>query len=112
MDPKYQDDDTFARTDERIERLRGTYHDEDWREWRRTILESVKAGRQLEEQVEEVQRQIPLLSKASAVAALVRRLDVLEVKEKQRNDLTAKVWGALAKVGLVVLGWALTKLHR
>jgi len=94
MDPNYQVDETFAGTVAGIEDLRRKYRgndDLDWREWKRTLVSSAKAGAKLEQTVNGLAMEFAKAARAEVVAGLITRLEMLEYHEKQRTGMKANL---------------------
>lgn len=105
-------DDTFASTLTGIEELRSRHGSDDWPEWRRTVIDAVRAGAQLERRVQAFELRFQGVAKAEAYSALSLRLQKLEMRQSSHGR-TVK-WGAdLAKAmigGLFV--FALTRVFK
>lgn len=105
-------DDTFASTLTGIDELRSRHGSDDWPEWRRTVVDAVRAGAQLERRVQAFDLRLHGFAKAEAYTTLDRRVRVLELRQSSRSK-TAK-WGAdLVKAmigGLFV--FALTRVFK
>lgn len=97
--------DPLADTQTRIQGMREGWEADDWREWRRSIIETVEeVRRQRKVLAWIVNSHIPGAAKDSAVQALVRRLDEIDRESERKDSRAEKVLSGLGKVGLVALG--------
>lgn len=86
MDPKYQDEETFASTVTGIEELRRGQRD-DWPEWRRTLVNAARAGARMEQELRDVAAAVEQCARRTAVSGLSNRIAALEDAAKQRRGL-------------------------
>lgn len=94
MDPNYQVEETFAKTVTDIEELRRKYRKDDamdWREWKRTLVTAAQAGARLERDVGVLRNDVSAAARASTVAGLITRIEMLEYHEKQRTSMKANL---------------------
>ena len=114
--PTPDDDDTFARTFVGINRLRGKSHDDDWLEWKRVVLESIKAGKSLEEKVNALNIAVNDLKARSArhtaVASLAEKVHALEEHHAKRESGRAKLLGWIGKAALLILAALLGRISK
>lgn len=80
-------DDTFASTLTGINELRSKYGGDDWPEWRRTVVDAVRAGERLEREVQSLRLKTNGFAKAEAYQGLSDRIKVLEGDRKIRNSV-------------------------
>jgi hypothetical protein len=114
--PTPDEDDTFARTFVGIDRLRGKNHDDDWHEWKRVVLESLRAGKKLEDKVAALTIVVNDLKARSArhtaVAALADKVKGLEDHHAQRESTKAKLLGWIGKAALLILAALLGRISK
>lgn len=105
-------DDTFASTLTGIEELRSKYGSDDWLEWRRTVVDAVRAGAQLERKLQSLELRLHGTAKAEAYAKLEKRVHALEFLQSSRSK--AGKWGAdiLKTVLGGLLAVALTRVFK
>jgi len=114
--PTPDEDDTFARTFVGIDRLRSKGYDEDWHEWKRVVLESLRAGKKLEEKVSALTIALNDLKARSArhtaVATLAEKIKVLEDHHAKRESSRAKIMGWVGKALLLILAALLGRISK
>jgi hypothetical protein len=104
-----KDEDTFSGTLAGLEKLRGTYKDEDWKEWRRTVLAAVRAGSAMERRQRQIELNLLQLAKQSGVDALITRVTKIEWDRDQAAGTKTKVWAMAQKVALIIAGAVVAK---
>jgi len=113
-------DDTFATSLVGIERLRlmnerdrgESAADYDWREWKRSVVASIKAGAELEKQMNWVIPELKLRAKQRVLESLVVRIAALEAEREAASSARARMLGAGGKVLLVILGALASRLWK
>lgn len=85
--------------------MREGWEADDWKEWRRSIIETVEEVRKQRKVLAWIcNSHIPGAAKDSAVQAVVRRLDAIDAEHERKNSRSEKILNGLGKVGLVALG--------
>lgn len=94
-------DDTFA----------GTIfpRSNDWDSWRRVVLQSCRAGGEMEKRLISLETKISSCAKVGAYTHLDARVVRLEEEAGRRRGLWGQVLKALGAIGLVVLGHELSR---
>lgn len=105
-------DDTFATTLTGIDELRSKHGSDDWPEWRRTVVDAVRAGAQLEKKVQQLELRLQGTAKTTAYTAMDARVQSLELVQSSRSKTTK--WAAdLFKTILAGLfAFGLTRLFK
>ena len=105
-------DDTFATTLSGIEKLRaGHYRNEDdWREWKRSVLASLKAGSAVERKLAWVIPELKGAARDSALQALARRVESLETARSKVLSTWQQALSIAGKVALVILAALASRL--
>lgn len=105
-------DDTFASTLTGIDELRSRHGSDDWPEWRRTVVDAVRAGAQLERLVRQLEGRLPGFAKAEAYSTLSLRLQKLELLQSSHGR-SVKWGGDLLKMIIAgILGAVATKVFK
>lgn len=102
MDPKYQDEETFASTVTGIEELRRAHHD-DWPEWRRTLVNAAKAGARMEQELRDLAAALEQCARRTAVSNLSNRVAALEEGVNKRRGLWRWIINHFWQIVLVLL---------
>jgi hypothetical protein len=98
-------DDTFASTLAGISKLRAEHGgDEDWKEWRRTVLAAVTAGEHVEREVAKLVGERERYARQAAQDEIRRRVERLEGERASARNVRSKLWRFAGKIGLVVAG--------
>lgn len=92
----------------RVRSDRVTSRQDDYVEQRRTLLESVEAGRQLEERVDMLERREPRYARNAAIEQLECRIAELERNQKLQRGLFMGVGGFLKAILIAAAGSAVT----
>ena len=106
MDPEYQHDATFASTLSGINELRARYagdDNEDWKRYKLTFVNLVRAGEKLEREFQGVQQELAKAARAAVVAKLISRIEFLEWESKANKGLFRRAGGFIVQIGLVIL---------
>ena len=105
-------DDTFAGTLTGIERLRNSRQsDDDWIEWKRVLIESAKAGAELERIVSRMELRLQKLASQTALDGISARVKELEDAARRRDRWGEKLLKAAGAVGVTLLAWWLGRHH-
>lgn len=106
-------DDTFATTLAGIEELRANFrHDDDWLEWRRSVVASVQAGAALEKKINWIIPELKGCARQAALVELRYRVEALEAAKKNSSALTGKLLNLGGKMLLVILGALAARLFK
>jgi hypothetical protein len=89
---------------------RATTREDDYIEQRRTILESVEAGRKLEESHERMKRTLDSKVSEAQMEKVYARIASLERSQETRNTVFGGVAGALKALAMVAAGAVATAI--
>jgi len=107
MDPKYQNEETFAGTVTDIDLLRRkAAGNDDWTSWKRILIASANSGRVLEQRMNDAEAAIEgKLARKETLNGHGRRIDALEAALNRGGGLLRYLW----QIALILLTVYLTR---